>query len=102
MQNEIPSRKRKRVIADKIDKKRYLDRLDFMQTEIGWNNLLQGKLAKEWRLYQREYETTQTRERKHRNVKMQLEHGNISNPYDKDKKEKKKKKSKDVFQHLIE
>ena len=33
---------------------------------------------------------------------MRLEHGNISNPYDKDKKEKKKKKSKDVFQHLIE
>ena len=33
---------------------------------------------------------------------MRLEHGKISNPYDKDKEKKEKKKSKDVFQHLIE
>ena len=102
MQNEIPSRKRKRLIAAKIDKTRYLDRLNFMQTAIGWDNLLRSKLAKEWRIYQIEYEATQTRERKDQNVKMRLEHGNISNPYDKDKDKKEKKKSTDVFQHLIE
>ena len=75
-----------------------------MQTEIGWDNLLQGKLAREWKIYQREYEATQTKDRKHLNVQMRIEHGNISNPYDKDKdkKQKKKKKSKDVFQYFIE
>ena len=73
LQNETPSRKRKRLIADKIDKQRYIDHLDYMQTEIGWDNLLRGKLAKEWRQYQREYEKSQTKERKDRNVKMRLE-----------------------------
>ena len=64
MQDETPRRKRKRLKAAKIDEIRYLDRLDFMQTEIGWDNLLQGKLAREWRIYQTEYEAMQTRERK--------------------------------------
>ena len=104
MQKETPNRKRKRLIADKIDKKRYLDRLDSMQTEISWDNLLRGKIAKEWRQYQREYEKSKTKERNDRNVKLKLKHGNVSNPYEKDKekKEKKKQKSKDIFQHLIE
>lgn len=75
-----------------------------MQTEIGWDNLLQGKLFREWRIYQSEYEAAQTRERKDRNVKMRIEHGHITNPYEKDKhkKQKKKNKSKYVFQYFIE
>lgn len=107
IRNEIPSRKRKRLKAAKIDK-RCIDRLNITQTEIGWDNLLRGKLAKGWRVCQKEYEKMKTKERKDIRNKMRGEYRNISNPYDKEnnkkepKKKKKKQKDKDVFQHLIE
>jgi len=107
IRNEIPSRKRKRMKAAKIDE-RCIDRLKITQTEIGWDNLLRGKLAKGWRVCQKEYEKMKTKERKDRRNKMRGEYRNISNSYDKEnnkkepKKTKKKKKDKDVFQHLIE
>ena len=105
MRNKIPNRKRKRLRAERIDE-RCIDRLKITQTEIGWDNLLCGKLAKGWRVCQHEYEAMKTKERKDRKDKTRSKNRNITNPYDKenDKKEpkKKKKKEKDVFQHLIE
>ena len=107
IRNEIPSRKRKRLKEAQIDK-RCIDRLNITQTEIGWDNLLRGKLAKGWRVCQKEYEKMKTKERKDRRNKMRSEYRNISNPYDEEnnkkepKKTKKKKKEKDMYQHLIE
>ena len=80
--------------------------LSSRQTTIGWDNLLRGKLDKEWRIQQYEYEALENIKQKDRNIKRILEHGIILNPcaHDKEKNKhrKKKKKSKDVFQHLIE
>lgn len=63
MRNEMPSRKRKRLIAAKIDEK-CIDRLKLMQTEIGWDNLLRVKLTKGWKICQQEHEAMQTKKKK--------------------------------------
>ena len=72
-----------------------------MQTDIGWDEFLKGKLAKDWRTHQSEYEAVENRKQKHRNIKGRLEHRIVSNPYARDKEktqnQKKKKKSKDAF-----
>ena len=62
--------------------------LNMMQTQIGLDNLLQGKLAKDWRIYQSEYEAAQTKEWKDTKIKIQLEHGILFNPYENDKDKK--------------
>ena len=91
------NRKRKELIED-------VKPLIAMQQNIGWDNLLRGKLAREWRIYQRQYEKTRNKDRKDRRTRMKLEYGNVFNPYedDKNKDKKNKNKSKDVFQNLIE
>ena len=84
--------KKKRLKAVEIDKIRYPKHLNLMQTQIGWDNLSRGKLAREWRIYQNEYEAAKTRERKDCNIKMRIEYGIVSNPYEKDKEKKQKRK----------
>ena len=34
--------------------------LNLMQTQIGWDNLLQGKLAKGWRIYMDKFQETKS------------------------------------------
>ena len=74
------------------------------QHTIGWDNLLRGKISKQWRQLQRQYEIKRRTERKQREVRLRLKFGKVTNPYDDDKvkKEKKKKREKDIFQALIE
>ena len=75
------------------------------QQEIGWDNLLRGKISKRWKEIQKWHELTNQFQRKQRNVRLRTNSGGcIRNPYDddKEKKEKKQKKEKDIFQILIE
>ena len=73
-----------------------------MQIGIGWDNLLRGKLVKDWRIHQSDYESLETKKQKDRNIKRRLELGIMSNPYASYKENtqncKKKKKLKDMFQ----
>ena len=99
---------RKRKISTRLNEPKYkVTPLFSRQAKIGWDNLLMGKLDREWRIQQREYEGLENRKEKDRNIKRKLD--GIMIPYVHNKKEKhqnkkkkKKKKSKDVFQHLIE
>ena len=92
------SRKRKR--STRLNEPKYKITPFFSrQAEIGWDNLLMGKLDREWKIQQREYEELENRKEKNRNIKRKLD-GIMINPYIHNKKEKhqnkKKKKKKEI------
>ena len=90
------SRKRKR--STRLNEPTYkATPLYSRQAKIGWDNMLRGKIDREWRIQQCKYEQLENRKEKDRNIKRKLDRIMI-NPYVHNKTEKhqnKKKKKKE-------
>ena len=57
------------------------------QQEIGWDNLLRGKISKQWKEIQKWHKTTNRFQRRQKNVRLRTSSGGyIRNPYDDNRK----------------